>query len=712
MLCACSGERERIHFDEVPQSPESLATRDFSADGLSSRNGDWEAKVDIGQQIDDVESALREGLSLNYEEARALLGRLEYQKGNFDAALQVFQGIDVPALRPRMVKAIVERTRLRKVRSKVEISPTNLMSWHSVSLLLEAVFLKSKSLEELGRLEDAAVECKTILDIVESAWSDGVPISIGSECKLKEIFHKALDLLPRLWQQAGLLDEAVAAYRRALTKPWDLGPQRCASLQKDLAITLLYGGSEVTLPAHFQQHYGSRSPDNNIEEAILLLIILIGKAASQEISWDPEVMDHLTFVLSFSGQLESLAGYVENMLPGMHSRRERWYFLSLCYSAAGLNDTALNILRKALGQSEKKKKDYFLSLVLGAKLCLRNPAHAEEGLGFALRAIKCSLEQQKHHLIGVANHLVGSCYRRCAKSSKSDSERLKLERESLNSLQFAATIEKKDAELIYSIALEHAMQRNHGLARDYAIRYLDMTAGCSVRGWTLLALVVSAEQNLKEAETIVDLSIDESGKVEQMELLRLKAFVQVAQEDLKGAVETYRFLLALIQARGENQSWRANIETEAERRLERETWLDLAMVYTKLGLWSDSNICLNKAKSLGHFYPRIWHATGNLFAAQSLHKDALAAFSMSLSIESDYVPSMVSAAAVLRKLGDRSLPIARSFLMNALQVDPTSHDAWLNLGFVAKSEGSLQKASDCFQAAYELRMTSPVMNFM
>lgn len=77
MLCACSGERERIHFDEVPQSPESLATRDFSVSGLSSRTGEWEAKVDIGQQIDDVESALREGLSLNYEVVSFFLVGLE-----------------------------------------------------------------------------------------------------------------------------------------------------------------------------------------------------------------------------------------------------------------------------------------------------------------------------------------------------------------------------------------------------------------------------------------------------------------------------------------------------------------------------------------------------------------------------------------------------------------------------------------------------------
>ena len=79
-----------------------------------------------------------------------MLGRLEYQRGNFDAALQVFQGIDIKGLKPKMIKAIVERTRQRKPRSKNDIVPASVMSMHSVSLLLEAIVLKAKSLEELG----------------------------------------------------------------------------------------------------------------------------------------------------------------------------------------------------------------------------------------------------------------------------------------------------------------------------------------------------------------------------------------------------------------------------------------------------------------------------------------------------------------------------------------------------------------------------------
>ena len=82
-----------------------------------------------------------------------MLGRLEYQRGNFDAALQVFQGIDIRGLKPRMVKAIAEGNRPRKARSKRENLMVNVMSMHSVSLLLEAILLKSKCLECLGRFK-------------------------------------------------------------------------------------------------------------------------------------------------------------------------------------------------------------------------------------------------------------------------------------------------------------------------------------------------------------------------------------------------------------------------------------------------------------------------------------------------------------------------------------------------------------------------------
>lgn len=103
---------------------------------------------------------------------------------------------------------------------------------------------------------------------------------------------------------------------------------------------------------------------------------------------------------------------------------------------------------------------------------------------------------------------------------------------------------------------------------------------------------------------------------------------------------------------------------------------------------------------------------GLFFEAQSLYKEALVSFSMSLSIDPDYVPSVVSTGEVLMKLGKQSFPIARSFLMNALRLDPTSHQAWFNLGLISKMEGSLQQAADFFQAAYELKLSAPVQSLV
>nr|AJT59693.1 No pollen germination related 1 protein [Dimocarpus longan] len=716
MLCACSGEQ--FKFEDAPLSPESLATRDFSASGFSSRTtGDWDTKVeDI--QVDEAESTLKEALSLNYEEARALLGRLEYQRGNFDAALQVFQGIDVRSLTPRMTKAIVERTRPRKPRSKGDRGDTmsaSVLSLHSVSLLLEAILLKAKSLEELEHCKEAAKECKIILDIVESALPNGMPESIGEDCKLQDMFHKALELLPHLWIKAGFLDEAIIAYRRALVKPWNLDAQKLASVQKDLAATLLYGGVEASLPPQLQV-CGPTAPKDNMEEAILLLLILMEKVAYKEIKWDEEIMDHLTYALSISGQFELLAEHVEQALPGTYSRSERWYFLALCYTAAGQNEAALNLLKKAFGHSEAKHKLHIPSFLLGAKLCSQDPKQAQEGLKFSRKVIES--DHQYGHFTGDAHKFLGICYGNLARSSVSDSERVVFQKESLNSLNHASLIGNENLEVLFSLGQEHAVQRNLHMAFDNVMMYCDTAVGNSGKGWKLLALILSAEQRLEDAMTIVDFALEEAGKMDQFELLRLKAVLQIAQEQPKQAIETYRLLLAMIQAQRDlhannfDEAKHYGSDALTERNLEIGAWQDLATIYMKLGSWADAEICTAKAKSIEFYSPSSWYTTGMLLEAQSLHKDALVSFSLSLSIDPDYVPSIVSTAKIMMKFGTQSLPIARSLLMNALRLEPANHDAWMNLGLISKMEGSLRQAADYFQAAYELKKSAPVQSFV
>ncbi|KAL3013271.1 hypothetical protein AAZX31_06G043200 [Glycine max] len=714
MLCACSSG-EQFKFEEPPHSPESLATRDFSASGLSSRTGEWEPKFD-DTQVEEAESTLKDALSLNYEEARALLGRLEYQRGNFDAALQVFQGIDIKGLTPRMIKAIAERTKQRKLRPKADMVVPNVMSLHSVSLLLEAILLKSRSLEELGQCIEAAKECRIILDTVESALPNGMPEGIGEGCKLQEMFHKALELFPSLWIKAGFLDEAVTAYRRALVKPWNLEPRKLAAVEKDLAMILLYGGVEVSLPSQLQV-WGKTAPKSSAEEAILLLLILMSKVAIREIDWDAEIMDHLTFALSVTGMFELLADHVEQILPGIYGRAERWYFLALCYSAAGHDGVALNLLRKACGSSEANHRPHFPSFLFGAKLCSLDPHHAHEGIKFSREVIVIA-KQQNEHFLSQGHKFLGICYGAAARISVLDSERSIFQRESLDSLNCAAVNGSDDLEAIVSLGLENAIQRNLDAAYNNIMMYSDMTVGSS-RGWQLLALIISAQQRFKDAETIVDFALDDSGGMDQLELLRLKAVLQISQQQPKEAIETYRILLALIQAKKELLLQDKNIDQEqafrhealTERKLEMEAWQDLATIYTDIGSLLDAKTCVDKARLIEYFSPRSWHITGMLLEAQSLYREAFVSFSVSLSIEPDYIPGIISTAELLMKLGMQSLPIVRSFLMNALRLEPTNHDAWFNLGLVSKMEGSLQQAAEFFQAAYELKLSAPVQKF-
>ncbi|GAB4852344.1 hypothetical protein Ancab_016537 [Ancistrocladus abbreviatus] len=735
MLCACSGEQFR--FEDPPRSPpESLATRDFSAasghssrtqrdfsaSGLSSRTprdcsaggfssgiGDEGTKLE-DNHVDEAESTLKEALSLNYEEARALLGRIEYQKGNFSAALELFQGIDITKLSQRMMKAISERSRPRKPRQKGDNAVSGIMSMPSVSLLLEAMLLKAKTLEELGRFKDAARECKIILDIVESALPNGMSEGVDQDTKMQEMFHKALELLPKLWKQAGLLDEAITAYRRALVKSWNLKPCRLAGVQKDLATALLYGGIETNLPSQLQLQ-GPTNPKSNLEEAILLLFVLMRKISDRDIDWDPEIMDHLSFALSICGGFEFLADHVEQLPPGIYNRADRWYTLALCYSAAGQNEAALNLVKKVAGRSESKHEPHVPSLLLAAKLCSEDPMHAHEGTIFSKQVIDCDSDGSEH-FIGQAHKLLGVCYGNASRIfSASSSLRETYQRESLNSLNHAHLIDKEDPELMLRLCFENAIQRNLDSALDNAMIYSNMVAESSKRGWKLLALVLSAQQRFEDAATVVDLASEEVGELDHLELLRLKAVLQIAQEQPKQAMETYGLLLALLQTANELKTMDPKSQVVAVKQLETQVWQDLAKIYTNLEAWQDAEICIAKAKLIDVHNPECWHAAGTLLKAQSLYKEALVAFFVSLSIEPEHVSSLVSAAEILMKLGGCALPIARSFLTNALQLEPTNHDAWFNLGLIVKGEGLISQAADCFEAAYDLKSSAPIQPF-
>ncbi|CAI9107573.1 OLC1v1006957C1 [Oldenlandia corymbosa var. corymbosa] len=541
------------------------------------------------------------------------------------------------------------------------------MSVPAASLLLEAIFLKSKSLEALGRYKEAAQTCSVILDVVESSSPGGLPETFAGDCKLQETLSKAVEFLPELWKLTDSPSETILSYQRSLLHPWTLDAQTLAGIQKEFAIYLLYGGAEADPP-------------------------------NLQIQMDRGF-------LSFANQMEEL-------LPGAIERKDQFENLALCYYGEGDELIALNLLRKLLSRAVDPA--YVPALLLASKICGENSSYAVDGIKFARRAIE-NLQGKCDQLTGIAKFLLGISLSTCSRSATTDSERVQRQTEALQSLEAASKITKmNDPKIVYHLCLEHAEQRELDASLYYAKCLLKLDSGSNIRGWLSLARILSAQKRFEDAETVINAALNQTGKWDQGELLRTKAKLQIAQGHLKDAIETYTRLLAVLQVQLKSFGSGEKLKDgrKPNRSLELETWNDLAVIYIKLNKWRDAEICLSKSEAISCHSARRLHTAGLLHEAKGLHKESRREFDRALSVDPTHIPSLVSVAVVHRKIGTRSATFRR-FLTEAIQLDRMNVSAWYNLGLVCKDEGpgSAMEAGVCFQAAASLEETEPVEPF-
>lgn len=680
-------------------------SREVWANGICMKTSEVEAKLDEGN-IQEAESSLREGLSLNFEEARALLGRLEYQRGNVEAALHVFDGIDLQVAIQRLQPSFSEKQPSRKGRSRGDSQ--HAVSQHSASLVLEAIYLKAKSLQKLGRLNDAAHECKRVLDAVEKIFHQGIP-DVQVDNRLQDTVRQAVELLPELWKQAGCYHEAMSAYRRALLSQWNLDDDNCSRIQKAFAVFLMHSGVEAGPPSLAAQVDGSYVPKHNLEEAILLLMILVRKFYLGKIVWDPSVLEHLTFALSLCGQTSVLAKELEEIMPGVFHRVDRWNTLALCYSAAGQNKAALNLLRKSLHKHEQP--DDLIALLLAAKICSDDSHLAAEGVGYAQRAIT-NAQGRNEHLKGVAIRMLGLCSGKQATISPSDFERSHLQSEALKLLDAAISLEKNNPDLLFELGMLYAEQRNLNTALRYAKRFIDGTGGSLLKGWRLLALILSAQRRFSEAEVVIDAALDETAKWEQGPLHRLKAKLKTSQSLPMDAIETYRYLLALVQAQRKSFGPLRSVSQAGDDRVnEYEVWHGLADLYYRLSHWKDMEVCLGKARELKQYSAEVLYTEGVMLQGRGQVEEAMSSYINALLLDPSYVRCKILIGALLSKRDSNALPVARSILSDALKIEPTNRMAWYYLGIIHRVDGRIADAADCFQAASMLEESDPIENF-
>ncbi|WZZ09832.1 hypothetical protein YC2023_095753 [Brassica napus] len=697
MKCLCSGEQMRLIDEQDNNQPPDLAVN-------SALSASAAEKLD-NVNFDELELSLRETSSLNHEEASAFLGRIEYQKGNIEAALRVFERIDINGITIKMKTALTVRQEPKhRRRSKTSFAPPPPpMSKHTVYLLFDAIFLKAKSLQRLARFQEAAQSCKVILDIVEASLLENV---IG-DIKLKETLTKAVELLPQLWKLADSPRDAILSFRRALLNHWKLDPETRARIQKEYAVFLLYSGKEAVPPNLRSQTEGAFIPRNNVEEAILLLLLLLRKVNQKRISWDAAILDHLTFALTVAGDLTALAKQLEKLRPEILDQRELYYTLSLCYHGAGEDLVALGLLRKL------EDPNRVSGLLMASKICGERSELAEEGIDYARRAMG-SLGNECVQLDGAARLVLGIALTESSRASATETERVARLSEGMQALESA---DMTDPRVLHRLALENAEERKLDSALAYAKHALKLGAESDLEVWLLLARVLSAQKRFQDAETIVDAAINETGRWEQGKLLRLKAKLRVAKGEVRDGIESYTQLLALLQVQSKSFSSvkkmpKEGYDVEGLRSLELGTWHDLAHIYINLSQWRDAETCLSRSRLIGPYSPARYHTEGVLYKRQGQLEEAMEAFTTALDIDPMHVPSLISKAEILMELGNGS--VVRSFLMEALRIDRLNHTAWYILGKMFKAEGSvssMQEAVECFQAAVTLEETMPVEPF-
>ncbi|KAJ3682374.1 hypothetical protein LUZ60_014947 [Juncus effusus] len=709
MKCLCTG-------DQIPKIRMIGSNGSGGTRHTSTSNGE---RIE-NENIQEAESSLREAVGLNYEEARALLGRLEYQKGNMEGAISIFEGIDFPSIIPKIKSTLSRRVDPKKSHQLDE--PT--LTLPAVSLLLEAIYLKSRALHDLSQYKEAANECVKLLDTVESALPDKntFPNTVtgnGTDTKIHEIISKSVEFLPELYLLTGLYQDAISSYRRALLTCWNLEISTLSRIQKNFAILLLYGGCEANSPNLRYQMESLFVPGNNLEEAILLLLILVRSINLRRIEWDPSVLHHLTFAMSVSGHLKSLTREFEEVFPSFLERKEALYSLALCYFGERNDETALGLLRQIVSFKDElgfDQPDVLRALLLASKICGEKTDYAKEGANYAKRAIFSMRGFRCNNIESVVHSLLGVSLSTESRSTSSDSERTKLQKDALDALQNAERkMSEKDCNIIYNLALEFAEQRKLDEALKYAKQLVKFEFGSNLKTWILLARILSGKKRYIDAENAINAALDQTGKWDQADLLRTKAKIQIARGLFKKAVESYTQLLALIQLR--NKSFSAGMKilkgVRNERTVEIETWYDLAHVYLKMNQLRDVELCITKIKSFNPYSSLYWHLTGELNEAKGYQKEALNAYTKVLDLDPTHVPSLLSTAVVLQKIGNRTILAVRSYLTDALRLDRTNHIAWFQLGLLYQSEGatSAVDAAECFQAASVLEETAPVEPF-
>ncbi|KAG8088745.1 hypothetical protein GUJ93_ZPchr0010g9555 [Zizania palustris] len=169
------------------------------------------------------------------------------------------------------------------------------------------------------------------------------------------------------------------------------------------------------------------------------------------------------------GELKPLARLFEELLPDALVKREWAYNVALCYLTEEDDLTALNLLQRIMKSGDDSNN--IKELLLASKICTKKSAHTEEKASWQCEALVFLVNAEKK-------------------------------------------MHGKDSHAMYSLSLEIAEQRKLDAAAFYAKKLVKLETGSKLRSWLLLALILTAQKQFADAETIVDAVLDKTWKQE------------------------------------------------------------------------------------------------------------------------------------------------------------------------------------------------------
>lgn len=89
--------------------------------------------------------------------------------------------------------------------------------------------------------------------------------------------------------------------------------------------------------------------------------------------------------------------------------------------------------------------------------------------------------------------------------------------------------------------------------------------------------------------------------------------------------------------------------------------------------------------------------------------DAIARLNDALNVDYDNQEALYALGGIYRQLGNTAQ--AEHYLSQAIKVDPSAHETWLELGLTMQAQSLADHAANCFMTALELEHTAAIRPF-